>query len=231
MERTGRMERGERERMMSSALWHFLRSTSRSGARSAPHPLSARQLASTRRRPWQSTDCQSQPPAKRSARTPPPSSPSARGGRVATHPHWVDWLIPLSTCMARLVDQAAGLLSLLPCCCHPLWPAHLCRRHQPGPRRHGSTTLMAYCPACTTTPVQTLQPTPTSPPPLHAGPSCRRRRLSLPSPCRFLPTLTPGTPTPNSWLIIRKLARRIFLIAIIVAKAFAASFFPFLSFS
>ena len=130
-----------------------------------PPPPSARQLASTRRWTWQSTDCQSQPPAKRCARTPLPSSPSARGERVATHPHWGDGSIALSTCMARLVNQAAGLLSLLPRRRHPLWPARLCRRHQPGPRHHGSTTLMAYCPAGTTTAVQTLRPTPTSPPP------------------------------------------------------------------
>ena len=84
------MERGERERMMSNASWHFLPSASRSGARSTPPPCPPGNKAATRRLPWQSTARQSRPPAKHSPRTPPPSSPSAQGGRVATHPPWGD---------------------------------------------------------------------------------------------------------------------------------------------
>jgi hypothetical protein len=129
------MERGERERMMSNALWHFLPSAFRSGVR-----------------------------------------------------------IASSTCTARLINQAAGLLSSLPCHRHPLWPARLCRCHQPGPGHRDGTTLTAYRPTGTMTAVQTLQPTFTSPLPPHAGPSCRRHRLSLSSPRRLLPAPTPGTP-------------------------------------
>jgi hypothetical protein len=114
--------------------------------------------------------------------------PSARGpGGVGS--------IASSTCTARLVVQADGLSSLSPRHRHPLWPARLCRCHRPGPCRRGGTTLMAYCPAGTTTAVRTLQPTLTSPLPPHAGPSCRRRRLSLWLPRRLLPAPTPGTLT------------------------------------
>ncbi len=114
--------------------------------------------------------------------------PSARGpGGVGS--------IALSTCTARLVDQADGSSSLSPRHRHPLWPARLCRHHRPGSRRRGRTTLTAYRPAGTMTAVRTLRPTPTSPLPPHAGPSCRRRRLSLSSPRRLLPAPTPRTPT------------------------------------
>ncbi len=104
-------------------------------------------------------------------------------------------LIASSTCTARLINQAAGLLSSLPCHRHLLWPARLCRCHRPGPRHRDGTTLTAYRPTGTTTAIRTLQPTPTSPLPPHAGPSCRRRRLSLLSPCRLLPAPTPGSLT------------------------------------
>ncbi len=148
--------------------------------------------------------------------------PSACGlGRV--------WLIALSTCTARLVNQANGSLLSSPRHCHPLWPACLCRHHQSSPRCRRGSTLMAWHLTGTTTVVRTIQPTPTSPLPPHAGPSCRRRRLSLLSPRRLLPAPTPRTPTPNSWLIVGRLVRRIILVAIIVTKAFAVFFFPFLS--
>ncbi len=100
-------------------------------------------------------------------------------------------LIASSTCTARLVNQANGLSSLAPRRHHPLRPARLCRRHQPGPCCRGSTTLKAYRPAGMTTAVRTLRPTPTSPPPLHAGPSCRRRWLSLLPPRQRRPLAAP----------------------------------------
>jgi hypothetical protein len=137
--------------------------------------------------------------------------------------------IASSTCTVRLVNQANGWSLLLPCRRHPHQPACLCCHHRPGPRRRGGSTLMACHPTGTTTVLRTIRPTPTSPLPPHAGPSCRRRRFSLLSPRRLLPAPTPGTLTPNSWLIVGRLARRIILVAIIVTKAFAAFFFPFLS--
>ncbi len=110
---------------------------------------------------------------------------------------------------------AGAPLPLSPTRSTPPWQYHtdglLSHRHN-----NSSTDIMTYTHL-------------TAPP--HAGPSCRRRRLSLPSPYRFLPTLTPGTSTPNSWLIVGKLARRVILVTIIVAKTFAAFFFPFFSFS
>ncbi len=139
------------------------------------------------------------------------------------------WLIVLSTCTARLVNQANGSLSSSPRRRHPHRPACLCCHHRSSPHCCGGSTLMACHPAGMMTVVRTIRPTPTSPLPLHAGPSCRRCQSSLLSPPRLLPAPTPGTPTPNSRLIVGRLARRIILVAIIVTKAFAASFFPFLS--
>jgi hypothetical protein len=110
--------------------------------------------------------------------------PSARG------PGGVE-LIASSTCTARLVNQADGLSSSLPRRHHLLRPARLCNHHQPGPRQRGGTTLTAYRPAGMATAVRTLRPTPTSPPPPHASPSCRRRRLSLLPPHQRRPLAAP----------------------------------------